>query len=137
MKIKRWYGEHEGGTKFYEVICAQVGVESVVIQRWGPIGKFGQTKHTTYGRGIGESQAAVVVNGKIKRGYRFTDEIANVDNGAQIGAYLQRVHNTVSRDFQRLMLELLEIAGPDDTFATPAKREPEPELARNEHWGSW
>lgn len=137
MKIERYYGEHEGGTKFYEILIATSGSKAVWARRWGAMGASGQTQISLIGAADGVREAAKLMNTKRNRGYRFgPSELAEIDNDAQLRNYLVKHHHQVISAIYYPLVELIKDVSPDLVLPDPP-RMTGPEPARNQEWGSW
>lgn len=153
INIQNYYAKHEEGTKFYELTTIRGDGSSVLIQRWGAISKYGQTKVTRYASSNGaEKEMHSIKHAKEKRGYSFGGYNSdNCHTGDQATDFFRnsighRFDVTTFVDEARRLLHITPAGlGPDGTVDTRGASDgagvidakPLPELKRDEKWGSW
>lgn len=143
------YMEHEGGTKFYEVVvlhAADFG-KHLVIKRWGKIdtktggGEILITPATSARTAM--QAASKIINGKKARGYSpaitmhglhslgtaidGTEAIKDAIKAHYANGWQQILRNM---DFPEYAQDVAAVKA-----SPPAK--PEPEIDRGDNWGSW
>jgi predicted DNA-binding WGR domain protein len=147
------YLEHEGGTKFYEVIefWNPDDKKFVMVKRWGKIGTTGETMVEAFGTMRAcNSAAEKILKSKMGRGYSKTASAQGFHGRGRsftptelvmlLGTHYQ------SKPFTQKVvdgLDLHKIQGIEathmiiDELDDIVTEEPGPEPDRGESWGTW
>ncbi len=134
---------HEGGTKFYEVTeFALEGTSKVGhVTRWGPMSaqdSGGQQQFTA------EERAAVIIKKKQRRGYTTSTSEkvtrCTLKEFLKGGTFPTSIKNFDRQSLNELELYFTGIGDIEDPYDPPVfkpKAKKEPEVVRDENWGSW
>ena len=147
------YLEHEGGTKFYEVIefWNVAASKFVLAKRWGKVGTVGETMTDVFTTMRACNAAAEkILKSKMGRGYSKSESTIgfHTRNNSFSPADFERLLAThyQSRPFTGLIMDALSlnrIQGMSadtmiiDELSDIVLEEPGPEPDRGESWASW
>lgn len=147
------YFEHEGGTKFYEVVefWNPDDKRFVLVKRWGKIGTLGETMCESHSSLRACNAAAEkLIKSKMGRGYQRTPSTIGLHARARsftevelIGAIQSHYRSTPFLSELTAMLDVDKIRGLGadmlvvDELNEIVSEEPGPEPDRGESWGTW
>lgn len=158
MTVKYWihtdYLEHDGGTKFYEMVTIhETDGPALLIKRWGKIGNKtggGQTKIHRGSKTVCADERQAILNEKTRPradkgkyveatrpsfGFHM-HTISPIDADALSNAAMRHY----SADDCGAIMSYFGLVGDAsvvDTTAQPKKKEPEPSIDRGDFWASW
>lgn len=155
IKISTEYLEHEGGTKFYEIVVVAVeGGPALVLNRWGKMehakrSGAGQVKRESCVSGAAGRQAMrAKFEEKSNRGYA-----APSAKGPRFGIHLYVDRDLTVRSAAHALADHYGVAMADSILAelgvdttgiavspsptASAPKRPEPKIERGEDWGAW